>query len=527
MEAQEPLLDSPRESTEHHRHAEQIEHMEPLAVGDQRLQRRIGWVTGAAVNISYMIGSGIFVGPSFTMKLVGSGLMNVFIWFLGGVLSMAGAWTFAELGTMLPRSGGEVGYLEYIYRRPKYLLAFLFTMWSLSNRASGVSSQGTVFGSYMNYAFFGSEYKSDWMERGWSVACATILTLVNILSSKASLRVMTCLTVVKLAILGLVLFVGVLSAMGFLPGDADMGSALSFQGTATSIAPYASAIYYVQSSYSGWQNLNYIMDEVKDPIKSLPKALAASLLSTTVLYVLTNIAYLVVLGQGVMETNMIVAAAFFTKSLGENFASTVLPIFIGLSSFGSGAAMNFSAGRLIMEASRAGLFPFGRTFGHVDPRVQSPVNAYLLQYALTILYTLIMPRGAVYQFYIAFTGYPHYAFYFLTVVGVLVLRKREPHNARPVVAPYACIAAFLCFTLYALLFVYIPVDSPHYPYWAPYVTAIFYMVACSGLWYYLIIVKDTPGKSYNTEIRKRGQVALDEEVFGEVETLDEEHERIP
>lgn len=70
--------------------------------------------------------------------------------------------------------------------------------------------------------------------------------------------------------------------------------------------------------------------------------------------------------------------------------------------------MNFSAGRLIMEASRAGLFPFGRIFGHVDPRVQSPVNAYLLQYALTILYTLIMPRGAVYQFYIAFTGYPHY-----------------------------------------------------------------------------------------------------------------------
>lgn len=71
---------------------------------DQRLERRIGWVTGAAVNISYMIGSGIFVGPSFTMKLMGSGLMNVFIWFLGGVLSMAGAWTFAELGTMVSMS---------------------------------------------------------------------------------------------------------------------------------------------------------------------------------------------------------------------------------------------------------------------------------------------------------------------------------------------------------------------------------------------------------------------------------------
>ncbi|KAI9321532.1 amino acid/polyamine transporter I [Dichotomocladium elegans] len=428
MEDREHLLNESEHDSNYHNVADQIEHLEPLALGDQRLQRRIGWVTGAMVNFSYMVGSGIFVGPSLTMQLV--------------VLSMAGAWTFAELGTMnsiglivLISSGGEVGYLEYCYRKPKYLLAYLFTMWSLMNRASGVSSQGTVFGSYMNYAIFGPDYKSDWAERAWSVLCATLLTVMNILSSKASLQFMTALTGVKLTILSLVILVGLFVLMGLMPTDVDIGTVLSFKGTASSIAPYASAIYYVQSSYSGWQNLSYILDEVKDPIRSLPKAAALSLGTTTTMYVTANIAYLAVLGDRVKLSDPIVAAAFFTKSLGENFASKVLPVFIGLSSFGSGAAMNFSAGRLIMETGRSGIFPFGHTFGYVNPKFESPVNAYLLQYALTIMYTLGLPRGAAYQFYIAFTGYPHYVFYFLTALSVIILRKREPFNNRPIVVP--------------------------------------------------------------------------------------------
>lgn len=98
----------------------------------------------------------------------------------------------------------------------------------------------------------------------------------------------------------------------------------------------------------------------------------------------------------------------FTESLGENFASTILPVLIALGALGCAEAIAFSGGRIIMETARAGLLPYGRTLGHVNPRLKSPVNAYLLQYALTILFTVALPPGGVYKFIIQFIAYPVY-----------------------------------------------------------------------------------------------------------------------
>ncbi|OBZ88543.1 High-affinity methionine permease [Choanephora cucurbitarum] len=495
---------------------DQIEHMEPLAVGDQRLERKIGWIQGAAMNVSYMIGAGIFVGPALTLQLVGSGGMNLLIWFFGALVALSGTYTFMELGTMLPRSGGEIGYLDYCYRKPKYLLAYLFTYWSLMNRSSGVASQGVVFGRYLNYALFGPSYKSEWLERAWSFLCATILTFVNIYSTKTTMKMISFLTVIKIFVLVLAIFVGALVLLRVIPSDVDAGLNLSFYGTSTTLGPYASALYYVLNSYSGWHNLNYILDEVKDPIKNLPKASAAAVLSTATLYILTNAAYLVVLPLETMKNSqLVVAAAFFSRSLGDNFASNILPIFIGLSAFGCGAALNFSGGRIIMEVARQGLLPYGHIFGRVNPKVSSPVNAYLLQYALSVLFLVGIPPGSIYQFVVALTAYPVYIFYFLMALAVLILRKREPNNKRPIVAPLVCVYVFWAFTAYALVFVFIPVENNQYPYWLPYTTAILFMFACAGLWYYQIVIRDTPGKSYNESIRNQGHAAIEQEIYGQ------------
>lgn len=94
-EHNEPLI-SPE-----HALAEQVEHMEPLAIGNQRLERKIGWVQGAMVNMSYIIGAGIFVGPALTLQLVGSGGMNLIIWTIGAFVAFSGTFTFMELGTMV------------------------------------------------------------------------------------------------------------------------------------------------------------------------------------------------------------------------------------------------------------------------------------------------------------------------------------------------------------------------------------------------------------------------------------------
>lgn len=115
-ERHEPML-------KHDELSEQIGHMEPLALGgktfylywilnsqtdfhhwmllDQRLERKIGWIQGAMVNVSYIIGSGIFVGPALTLQLVGSGGMNLIIWFIGALVALSGTYTFMELGTMV------------------------------------------------------------------------------------------------------------------------------------------------------------------------------------------------------------------------------------------------------------------------------------------------------------------------------------------------------------------------------------------------------------------------------------------
>ncbi|KAG2189920.1 hypothetical protein INT46_001935 [Mucor plumbeus] len=499
---------------------EQIGYMEPLAVGDQRLERKIGWIQGAMVNVSYIIGAGIFVGPALTLQLVGSGGMNLIIWFIGALVALSGTFTFMELGTMLPRSGGEVGYLEYCYRRPKYLLAYLFTYWSLMNRSSGVASQGIVFGGYLNYAFFGSTYKSHWVDRGWSLLSATILTAINILSTKTTMKMIAFFTIIKISVLLLITCIGILVLTKVIPSDVDASLNLSFFGTSNTVGPYASALYYVMNSYSGWHNLNYIIDEVKDPIRNLPKASAAAVLSTAALYILTNIAYLVVLPLDTMKNSeFIVAAAFFTRSLGQNFASNVLPIFIGLSAFGCGASMNFTGGRVIMEVARQGLLPYGHVFGKVDPRIGSPVNAYLLQYVLSIIFIVGPPPGAVYQFIVAFAAYPVYVFYFLMALAVLILRRREPNSNRPIRAPLVCVYVFLSFTAYALVFVFIPVKNQYYPYWLPYICAILSMVACTGFWYYQIVIKNTPSKSYNESIRNQGHTAMENEIFGEYSSV--------
>ncbi|KAI9258891.1 amino acid permease-domain-containing protein [Phascolomyces articulosus] len=394
-------------------HVVQVGNMEPLAVGDQRLERKIGWLSGAMVNISYIIGAGIFVGPSLTLGLLGSGGMNIIAWTIGALIAMAGSWTFAELET-------EISFGIYVYNVE--------------------------------------------LDESFNV-----------------------LTVVKISVLGLVIFVGILTLIGAISNDIDVKTALSFQGTSDTIAPYASALYYVMNSYSGWHNLNFILDEVKDPIKNLPKASAVALGTTAVLYVMTNVSYLAVLGTAAMkDSKYIVAASFFTKSLGENFATKVLPVLIALGAFGCGASINFSAGRIIMETGRSGLLPYGRTLGHVNPKVKSPVNAYLLQYFLTIIFTVALPPGAVYQFIIAFQAYPVYVFYTLIALSVIILRKREPYNKRPIVAPLVL----------------------------PYVTAIASMFVYAILWYYQIVIRDTPGKSYNEDIRRQGQAALEREVFG-------------
>lgn len=140
------------------------------------------------------------------------------------------------------------------------------------------------------------------------------------------MKMISFFTVVKISVLLLIACIGILVLMKAIPSDVDAGLNLSFFGTSNTVGPYASALYYVMNSYSGWHNLNFVVDEVKvrvigrrammvsnrssqDPIRNLPKASAAAVITTATLYILTNIAYLVVLPLETMKNSEFIVAA--------------------------------------------------------------------------------------------------------------------------------------------------------------------------------------------------------------------------
>ncbi|KAG2175007.1 hypothetical protein INT43_006069 [Umbelopsis isabellina] len=422
----------------------------PLAVGNQKLERQIDWKTASLINVSYMVGGGVFVSPALTLAMVGSGGMNIVIWLFASFITMTGVCTYAELGTMvrelltclsmilppfLTFSGGEKEYLAFIYRRPKLLLAYLFSIYNIIAIAGGIASQSTVFGRYLNFALFGSSVPTPVLDRVWAGKFLrrrnTILHLINACSVKTSLKSIVMLTAVKVAVLLLIILTGLAVLCGVMDTDADYLDNLSFNGTTMSFKPYASAFYFSMHGYSGFNAIQYSLDEVKNPIQNLPKIAGSALGLTSVLYLLTIISYMLVLPNEVIKnSDLTVAGSFFTKVFGVGFASRGLPIFIGLSAVGCSASLIFSGSRLVLEASRDGLLPYGHTFGYVNPTFQAPVNALVLQYVIVLIYLLATP-GGVYQFIIAFAAWPAYIFFACIGIGVFMLRRREPDLARP------------------------------------------------------------------------------------------------
>ncbi|KAG2185221.1 hypothetical protein INT44_002011 [Umbelopsis vinacea] len=573
LEENTPLL--PEDHSLETNKPDQLSGISPLAVGgrcsgselDQRLQRQIGWITASLVNVSYMIGGGIFASPALTLSLVGSGGMNIVVWVFASLITLTGVATYAELGTMV--NGGEKEYLAYIYRKPKLLLSYVFAFYEIIVIAAGIASQSTVFGRYLNVALFGMDASTPLLDRVWAVSVATLLHLVNIWSVNATLKTMVALTAIKISVLVLIILTGVLTLGGLLPSDVNFLENISFNGTSTSIAPYASAFYYV--SYTVQKLYRNVFDiclssptkvsaeytclgfldltchlnySTKDPIKNLPKIAESALGLTAILYVLAIVSYMTVLSvDDIKKSELTVAASFFTKVFGGGFSSRVLPVLVGLSAVGCTASLTFSGGRLILETARDGLIPYGHTIGYVSPEYKSPINAMILQYVLVVVYLIATP-GSVYQFIIAFASWPAYIFFLLIGVGVFILRQREPALTRPYKAFSSFVVIFIIFSIYEILFVFVPVPSEDYPYWckyciacvviisyfytmgnlceyyqknaAPYAAAIVVMSGAhtkSVIQYYQVIVLDSPSKSYNKQILNQGREALAREVY--------------
>ncbi|KAJ1987496.1 hypothetical protein GGI25_006420 [Coemansia spiralis] len=467
----------------------------------EALEQRLGLWSGMAIVIGTIIGSGIFSTPSFILDAVGSVGMSMAVWVIGAAVSVCGCAAYMELGTMLPRSGGEKEYLDTAYPRPRALLPFLFCLSSIFICGpSALAADSVVTGTYFLYAATGrATDHSEWAQRLIGLAVALFCTLLHGFFVRGAIRLQSALTVIKVLLLLLIVVVGF--AIGLMrPGAAaSQNFSHAFAGTSTHPSAYSSALFKVFFAYSGYTSLNYSIDELKNPVHNLPRAALGGLLVTATLYVLSNAAYFFVLDPAAIHASgTAVAGVFFTKAFGESVGQRVVPVLIGLATLGNVMCGMFSASRIIFEAAREGYLPFDRYIGKIS-NFQSPLCALMVSFLLTILFIVTPPPGEAYNFLIDIGGYPLWLFYGLSVVGLLVLRRTRADLLRPFKTWNIANAVTIFVAMFMCIVPFVKPESGNesIPYWAAPLSAVAFVLFSCILWYIQIILRCGLEVSYN------------------------------
>lgn len=236
------------------------------------------------------------------------------LWVLGGLLSFAGLCVWLELGCMFPRSGGEKVYLEAVYKHPKLLATVLFSTQAV---LLGFTASGCiVFAS--NILVAADHVVTPWNERGIAVGVIVAVTIMHTFAPNAGVGVMNSLVAIKLAILVFITITGFVVLGGGVKSVPDPHASFcnAFAGSVMSGGPYATALFKVLNSYSGWNNAAYVLNEVKRPVHTLKIAGPLGLGICTLLYMFANIAYFsAATPQEISKSGITVASFFCWKSL--------------------------------------------------------------------------------------------------------------------------------------------------------------------------------------------------------------------
>ncbi|TPX31977.1 hypothetical protein SmJEL517_g04810 [Synchytrium microbalum] len=366
------------------------------------LKPTMGWLSGANQCIGLMVGSGIFATPGKVVRYTGSPAMALVVWAFGGIVSLFGAMLYIELGCMLPQSGGEQAYLDVQYRKPRALVSFIFC-WGmiLLNRPGGESLDCMMFGQYLLFPAYGSmELVPRLLKLALAITVITIITVLNILSAKWAIRIHDCLTFVKIGMLLAVIFAGIVVATGLtsVPVAKDNWERFFTPGDFITPQSLALALFKTLWTFDGWNNLNYSLGELKDPVKNLPRATTFGVSMVVILYMFANTSYLLVLPQADMiAAEELVGGVFFKRIAGNIAGGIVFPILVAFSAFGGVCAMVYSASRVIQAAGVAGVLPFSRFLKRVHPVTKTPVNALIFNWFVTCIMILAPPPGAAYK----------------------------------------------------------------------------------------------------------------------------------
>ncbi|HEX3156978.1 MAG TPA: amino acid permease [Gemmatimonadaceae bacterium] len=382
------------------------------ALREDRLPRTLGVWSAAAAAVGLTIGSGIFRVPSIIAAETGSVGASSLVWLLGGLISLCGALTLAELAAMFPRAGGL-----YVYLREAYgpLAAFLFGWSWFFIRSAASAGTALIFVAYLR-TFVPLD---DAAGRAVAVALIVLVGAANYRSVRLGALVQNVSTVGKV---GAILLAAVaIFALGEVQGG-SLAQPLVF--APSSWGGFGVALIAVLFAYDGWIAATLVAGEVRDPGRALPRALVGGTALIVATYLIINAADFFALPLADLAASSAVAADAMTRVAGPGGAAVVAAL-VMLSTFGGLNAGLMTGPRVFYAMAEDRLF--FRGVAAVHPRYRTPHVATVLLVLLTSLNASVRTFEQLAEAFVLLL----YPFLALTVAGVFVLRRRRPDLARP------------------------------------------------------------------------------------------------
>ncbi|KAM5134218.1 B(0,+)-type amino acid transporter 1 [Callospermophilus lateralis] len=430
------------------------------------LQKEVGLVSGICIIVGTIIGSGIFISPKSVLSNTETVGPCLIIWAACGILATLGALCFAELGTMITKSGGEYPYLMEAFGP---IPAYLFSWTSLMvMKPSSFAIICLSFSEYVCAPFYSGCKPPETVVKCLAAAAIMLITTVNALSVRLGSYVQNFFTAAKLVIVAIIIISGlVLLAQGNTKNFEN-----SFEGTKLSVGTVSLAFYNGLWAYDGWNQLNYITEELKDPFRNLPRAIVIGIPLVTVCYILMNVAYFAVMTPTELLQSQAVAVTFGDRVLYP--ASWVVPLFVAFSTIGAANGTCFTAGRLIYVAGREGHML--KVLSYISVRRLTPAPAIIFYGIIATIYIIPGDINSLVNYF----SFAAWMFYGLTILGLIVMRFTKKDLERPIKVP---IFIPILVTLISVFLVLAPIISR--PAWE-YLYCVLFIL--SGLIFYFLFV---------------------------------------
>ncbi len=385
-----------------------------------RLKRVLSLMDATMINAGGIIGSGIFMVPATVALYTASSSLFFMVWILGGVVSLFGALSVAELGAAMPKAGGQYVYLNEAYG-PVWGYLYGWTAVAVINTAS-MAAVGVAGAEYLRFFI----PLSDFEVKEIAIFTVVLLTIMNIIDVKSSARFQNVVTIGKVsAILGIIV-------LGFTMdgGSTENFSPLFSDKSAFSlIGPLGLAMVAVLWTFDGWIFITYVAGEVKEPQRNIPLSLIFCMVIVVSVYLAINTVLVYVLGFDQMIGSESVISKAASVFMGNKGASIVTLIIV-ISLFGGNNVNVLTSARIIYAMAKDNLF-FKKT-KQIHPKLQSPANALIIQ----CIWAIILTFSGSFNQLITYIIFASWIFYGMSAGAVIILRKKKPDMDRPYKTPF-------------------------------------------------------------------------------------------